>query len=340
MKKLLFLLSVCLMCVCCRSNSPQESNITPQAIIFETDMGNDIDDAMALDILFKNMDQGNINLLAISVHKNNPYSAEYIDIMRHWYGYPSLPIGVNSECVTDMDCVDYCTKVALLKNEQDEPMFKRSENPDYEEAVEMYRRILSSQEDASVVIVTVGFSTTMAQLLQSQPDQYSSLTGKELIAQKVKYFSIMAGEFEIENYREYNVWNDLEAAKYFFAQSPVPMVIVPWTLGDQIQYPGSSIANDFAWSSNPMVEGYKAYLEMPYDRPTWDVISAFYACHPDFEGFTLSDKGEVSVIGEGITEWRDDKNGRYRILIPNEEQRSQILNYFLQTLTTKPKHMQ
>ena len=253
MKHLLLLLTACLLCAC---GTTQQAEPTPQAIIFETDMGNDIDDAMALDILFKNMDQGNINLLAVSVHKNNPYSAEYIDIMRHWYGYPTLPIGVNTACVTDMDCVDYCTKVALLKNEQGEPMFKRTENPQYEEEVEMYRRILSGQPDNSVVIVTVGFSTTMAQLLQSQPDKYSTLTGEELVANKVKYFSIMAGEIGQENFREYNEWNDLEASKYFFDHSPRPMVIVPWTLGDQIQYPGKSIAEDFAWSDNPMVEGY------------------------------------------------------------------------------------
>jgi inosine-uridine nucleoside N-ribohydrolase len=239
-----------------------------------------------------------------------------------------------------MDCVDYCTKVALLKNEDGSPMFKRSENPSYEEAVEMYRRILSEQADGSVVIVTVGFSTTMAQLLQSQPDKYSSLSGEELVAKKVKYFSIMAGEFVQKDFREYNIWNDLEASKYFFDHSPRPMVIVPWTLGDQIQYPGKSIAEDFTWSDNPMVEGYKAYLEMPYDRQTWDVISAFYACHPDFEGFSLSGKGEVKVVGEGVTEWRDDPNGRFQILVPSEAQRQQILDYFLKTLTTKPKHMQ
>ena len=81
MKKLLLLIALC--CVC---GAVTAQNAKPQAVIFETDMGNDIDDAMALDLLFKNMDQGNINLLGVSVHKNNPYSAEYIDIMRHWYG--------------------------------------------------------------------------------------------------------------------------------------------------------------------------------------------------------------------------------------------------------------
>lgn len=309
----------------------------PQSIIFETDMGNDIDDAMALDLLFKNMDQGNINLLGVSVHKNNPHSAEYIDIMRHWYGYKSLPIGVNTACVTDMDCVDYCTRVCQLTDEKGRPLFKRSKNPKYEEAVEMYRRLLSQQPDKSVVIVTVGFSTTMSQLLKSGPDKYSQLTGAELVARKVEYFSVMAGEFVVPNYREYNVWNDLEAAKHFFDSTPVPMVIVPWTLGEQIKYPGSSIANDFTWADNPMVEGYKAYLEMPYDRQTWDVISALYACHPTSDMFTLGERGEVKVVGEGVTEFTPKADGRYRILLPTEKQRQQILDYFVKTLTTRPK---
>lgn len=309
----------------------------PQSIIFETDMGNDIDDAMALDLLFKNMDQGNINLLGVSVHKNNPHSAEYIDIMRHWYGYKSLPIGVNTACVTDMDCVDYCTRVCQLTDEKGRPLFKRSKNPKYEEAVEMYRRLLSQQPDKSVVIVTVGFSTTMSQLLKSGPDKYSQLTGAELVARKVEYFSVMAGEFVVPNYREYNVWNDLEAAKHFFDSTPVPMVIVPWTLGEQIKYPGSSIANDFTWADNPMVEGYKAYLEMPYDRQTWDVISALYACHPTSDMFTLGERGEVKVVGEGVTEFTPKADGRYRILLPTEKQRQQILDYFIKTITTRPK---
>lgn len=334
MKRLLLLLLLCAMSALVVAQTPHK----PQSIIFETDMGNDIDDAMALDLLFKNMDQGTINLLAVSVHKNNPYSAEYIDIMRHWYGYPKLPIGVNTACVTDMDCVDYCTVAATLTNEKGKPLFHRSKRPKYEEAVDMYRRILARQPDKSVVIVTVGFSTTMAELLQSAPDRYSPLSGRELVEQKVEYFSIMAGEFVKENYREYNIWNDLEAAKYFFDESPIPMVIVPWTLGDQIQYPGRSIEQDFSWASaNPMVEGYKAYLKMPYDRPTWDVISALYACHPDSDMFTLSEPGEVKVVGEGVTEFSPKADGRYRILTPTAEQREKILSYFIETLPTKPK---
>ena len=59
MKQLFLLLTACLLCAC---GTTPEAEHAPQTIIFETDMGNDIDDAMALDLLFKNMDQGNIKI--------------------------------------------------------------------------------------------------------------------------------------------------------------------------------------------------------------------------------------------------------------------------------------
>ena len=263
MKRLFILL--CLAFVCGTMVAVAASDGKPTPVIFETDMGNDIDDAMALDLLFKNMDAGNIRLLGVGVHKNNPHSKEYIDIMRCWYGYKKMPIGVNSACVTDMECVDYCTKTCQMTDAEGEPLFARSKKENYEEAVAMYRRLLAKEADNSVVIVTVGFSTTIAQLLESAPDKYSKLSGRELVAKKVKYFSVMAGEFTIPEFAEYNVWNDLEAARTFFETSPVPMVFTPWQLGEQVHYPGSSIEQDFAWGEpHPMVEAYKHYLQMPF----------------------------------------------------------------------------
>ena len=82
---------------------------------------------------------------------------------------------------------------SLLHDGNGKPLFARSRRPNYEEAVAMYRRLLSKQEDGSVVIVSVGFSTTVAALLKSGPDRYSPLTGRELVARKVKFFSVMGG---------------------------------------------------------------------------------------------------------------------------------------------------
>ena len=54
------------------------------------------------------------------------------------------------------------------------------------EATDAYRKVLSEAEDHSVVISSIGFVTNLAALLQTNPDQYSSLNGYDLVATKVK----------------------------------------------------------------------------------------------------------------------------------------------------------
>ena len=179
----------------------------------------------------------------------------------------------------------------------------------------MYRRLLSKADDNSVVIVTVGFSTTIAQLLESQPDKYSKLSGRELVAKKVKYFSDMAGEFNIPDFAEYNVFNDVEAARTLFETSPVPIVFTPWLMGELTQYAGKSIEQDFAWAeAHPMVEAYKHYMQMPYNRPTRDAIAAYNACHPDAGCFTISEPGNIKGVGKGGTQFTPAKDGNCRYM--------------------------
>ena len=66
----------------CTSKKQQTAEITPNVpkIILETDIGNDVDDALALDMLYKYLDAGDIDLLGITINKeylvrlsSNPY---------------------------------------------------------------------------------------------------------------------------------------------------------------------------------------------------------------------------------------------------------------------------
>ena len=52
------------------------------------------------------------------------------------------------------------------------------------DAVEVYRKILAEADDKSIVISSIGFINNLANLLQSDPDQYSQLTGVELVDAK------------------------------------------------------------------------------------------------------------------------------------------------------------
>ena len=115
-----------------------------------------------------------------------------------------------------------------MKASDGKPLFKRSRKPgSWEDPVAMYRRLLAAEPDNSVVVVSVGFSGNLAALLASDGDDVSPLTGRELVARKVKYFSVMAGSFGVKKRAEYNVINDIPAARKFFAECPSPIVLTP-----------------------------------------------------------------------------------------------------------------
>jgi len=66
---------------------------TPAGIIFDTDMGNDVDDALALAMLHAFRDRHEINLLAVTITKDNKWAAPYVDVVNNFYGHPEIPIG-------------------------------------------------------------------------------------------------------------------------------------------------------------------------------------------------------------------------------------------------------
>jgi inosine-uridine nucleoside N-ribohydrolase len=301
------------------------------AVIFETDMGNDIDDALALDILYKAMDDGLINLLAVSCHKESPTACDYVHMMNKWYGYPDVVIARGAKCITVDTHNDYTKVVNSAPKSMTKGKFE------IEDAVKMYRRMLSAQPDQSVIIISVGFSTTLAALLDTMGDEYSPLTGKELVAAKVKLTSIMAGGFRKRRSPGFNVRHDIPAARKVFAEWPTPIAISPAELGSSVKYPASSILNDFGWAKyHPMVEAYKIYKEMPYDRAMWDPTSVLYALHPTTDMFTRSEEGQITVDSRGMTSFLPKAGGRDRILYVDPQQAARMKKYFVEIITRRP----
>src|SRR5580704_13676078 len=67
---------------------------TPLDVIFDTDMGNDVDDALALAMLHAFASRGEVKLLAVTVSKDNPWAAEYVRMVNEYYGRGSIPVGI------------------------------------------------------------------------------------------------------------------------------------------------------------------------------------------------------------------------------------------------------
>lgn len=311
----------------------------PVGIIIETDMGNDIDDALAMDLAYKAMDEGKINILAIGVHKLSPTAADYIDVLNNWYGYGSIPVGRSQTPVYNQHQRDYTIPVCAMRDSKGKALWKRSKNGgDFEDPVALYRRVLAAQPDTSVVFVSLGFGTELAKLLESGPDTFSPLSGKDLVKQKVKYLSIMAGSYGFKQRAEYNVVNDIPAMQVVFEQWPTPIVQNPFEIGPKVKFHGDKLDELFHWTNvHPVIDGYRNYMKMPYDRPTWDLLSIIYVTNPEY--FIKSQPGIVEVDSKGYTIFTPDKNGNVVWLTSSDSQLRELDKYIMDTISRKPKKL-
>ena len=188
----------------CRSGGLRDSR-QAVPIIFDTDIGTDVDDAGALAILHVLADRGEAEILAAMSANQNRWCAPAIDVINTYYGRQDLSIGCSR---TGPDPEEwYHDSVGDYPHDL-------TTSDDAPDAVALYRRILAAQPDQSVVIVVVGWLTNMADLLNSEPDRYSPLTGSQLVKAKVKELVAMGGRWPNSPKKEgeYNFHMDPAAA--------------------------------------------------------------------------------------------------------------------------------
>ena len=309
----------------------------PVRLIFDTDMGNDIDDALALGVIHALESRGECELLAVTITKDNAYSAPFVDAVNHFYGRGEIPIGVVRDGETKGDS-RYLTDT-LNAEWDDQPLFPRSlaSGADAPEATALLREVLAGQSDGSVVFIVVGFSTNIARLLASGADDASPLTGVELVAKKCRLLSIMAGMFSDDRHKEYNVFVDLASARKVYADWPTEIVASGYEIGRAIKYPAVSIERDFNYvDAHPLSHSYRLYREFPYDRETWDLTSVLYAVRPDRDYFGQSEPGTITVDDESVTQFEPDASASHHYLTATAQQRARVLEALIQLASQPP----
>ncbi len=309
---------------------------TPTGIIFDTDMGNDVDDALALAMLHAFQDRHEVKLLAVTITKDNKFAAPYVDLVNTFYGRPEIPIGMVRNGKTPES-----SPMVQIPAERRRPdgsfvyphrILDGAQAPD---AVSLLRQTLAKQTDASVVIVQVGFSTNLARLLETKSDAASPDDGSALVRKKVRLLSVMAGNFA-NGQSEFNLAKDVPAAVKLFHDWPTPIVVSGFEVGMALPFPAASIEHDFAYvQDHPVADAYRAYMKMPYDRPTWDLTAVLYAVRPDDKYFSLSPPGTITVLPDGSSHFEPSAGGNHRYLILTDEQRSRTLEALI-LLSSQP----
>jgi purine nucleosidase len=312
--------------------APPQSNL-PQStpVIFDTDMGNDVDDALALAILHALESRGECRLIGVTITKDNAWAAPYVDAVNTFYGRADIPVGMVKGGVTPENS-PMIQAPAQRRRADGSLVYPRrlAGGAEAPEAVALIRRLLHDAKDGSVVIVQVGFSTNLARLMDDPADL-------ELVRRKVKLLSIMGGNF-VQQKPEFNIEKDTASARKLFERWPGEIVVSGFEIGEALLFPAAAIEKNFGWTADhPVAEAYRNYKKMPYDRQTWDLTAAMYGVRPDAGYFGLSPRGRITSDDKGLTRFQNDPAGRHRYLVLDAAQRARILESMI-LLASQPKN--
>ena len=277
----------------CRSGGPAAYE-KPVPIIFDTDIGTDVDDAGALAILHVLADKGEAEILATVSANQNRWCAPAIDVINTYYGRPDIPIGCSKTGPNPEEW--YHDSVGDYPHDL-------TTSDDAPDAVSLYRKILTAQPDRSVTIVVVGWLTNMADLLDSKPDQYSPLAGRQLVKAKVKELVSMGGRWpnSRKDEGEYNFRMDGAAAHKVISDWPGKITFTG--LGIDVMTGARLVAE--GPEDNPVAAFYRNFFEghKVSERSSWDLIAVLYAVRGLSDYFTAVSEGKCVGKEDGSNQW-------------------------------------
>lgn len=297
----------------------------PVKIIFDTDIGGDCDDAGTLAMLHRLCDKGEAELLAVTHCDASPYVAGCIDAINRFYGR-EVPIGINySHPVSGRGTYAGALCDACPNNYPASAYGTQDAAPD---TLTLLRQTLVNAEDGSVTLVATGPLFSLARLVTSQGDEISPLTGKELIAKKIKRTLIMGGRFfeswPMTIYPDGNPngtpvtweWNikgaPLQDVQAVCDQWPGELVFSSYEIGSYI-WTMRNFA-DRARVGDPVALAYEVHSH-GIGRCSWDHTAMLDAIRPGVY-WSYHTFGKISVDEEYVTHWYPQEGGKHTYLLP------------------------
>ncbi|MCQ2960017.1 MAG: nucleoside hydrolase [Bacteroidales bacterium] len=298
------------------------------SLIIDTDLGSSTDDVACICMAYKYMQQKKVNLLGIIVDRMGEQNAEFADVLNTYYGFPQIPIGLCRKGIENPQIFTDYSFLANAKDEDGRPLFQRTKTNscDFLDDFKTYRKILAEQPEKSVTILSIGFLTSLANLLDSKPDEFSQLTGIELMRQKVERIIIMGGKFdEIDKSGEYNIQLSADFAKKFYKTVPkeIPVIYSPESVGNQIYWTKEQVLQDMSWIyKHPLKEIYLQCEEDPFQR-MWDPLTIMTVVEGD-SLFSWSENGNITLQEDLTLEFIPNPVGNSKYQKPGTTEQNTI----------------
>jgi inosine-uridine nucleoside N-ribohydrolase len=267
------------------------------AILFDTDMGNDIDDALTLLVAIRAEDAGKARLLAVLSSNPSEWSVPGTQAILAYCGMKERPVGASTEKI-GLGLEAYTRTIAEASG------YKPQTATD---AVKLMRMALAARPEKSVRIVATGFSTNLAGLLASKPnyqEDHLPLSGLDLVKSKVEFLSIMAGNYEDPEMGEFNVAQNVPAFRRVIEEWPTPIYLSGFEIGSQVFSRWDYLQKSLL-PANLVRKAYETYFtqskEEKWDRPSWDQTAMLQAIEPEAGHFDLSEPVSIEVTDKGQT---------------------------------------
>ncbi len=313
-------------------------------ILLDTDMGSDCDDVGALAMLNEYANQGKIELLGVIYSSGAiPYGTGIIEAINKYYSNDNIPIGANYD-KTVGDTVD---KMQAEKLSKDTAAYKNRliKNTDAMEQTKLTRIILSKEPDNSVVYVTIGHTRGLYDLLVSEPDSISKLSGVDLVKRKIKKW-VALGALNALNSEGYYVkdWNfffngTVKYTKYLVDNFPKPVYFID--AGTNIMT-GKSLVN--TPNGNIVRIAYRDWLwnvekkTLNDQRPSWDLMAIYFAVENPKKYFNVIDNGHLDFDIEKGCHWiTTDSVSNHHYVIQKQGYENEISDYLNEMICKSKK---
>ena len=269
----------------------QHGRKEPVNLIVGTDWGADVDDVAAMRVFCYGHRAGLCRLLGIGLDTRYDHAAASLHAFL-CAERVNCPIGIDPK--GPLGTGRY--QAELARNA--DPYLLNQHCPD---AVRLYRQILA-QAPAPVEICEIGFPTIPADLILSEPDELSPLSGKELVLQKVKKLWMMAGNFEHpeEGGMEFNLSENeraKQAGNLLCEHWPTPITFLGFEVGRSVitGIPLLASYREGKRSDDMVARAFHSYGALD-GRCSWDPMLALLALYGEEEsaGYTTV-SGKVTV---------------------------------------------
>lgn len=272
------------------TDAPQAHGEVPR-VIFDSDMSSDWDDAGDIGVLHGFATLGEIEIIGMMASSQNGATPLCMDAINTWYGHPDIPIGRRPDVQGNGG---YPAQIAT-----EYPHGPETTATDFPLATSLYRQLLAGSPDRSVVIVTAGYVNNVQALLQSGPDEYSALSGVDLVRQKVKLFACVGGQYPSGD--EFNFRVEPAAASYVVNNYPSAVTYTGFELGNQIRTAGRL---PDAEADSPIRRIY-VDIEDNYPYPSWTQIGMYQAFRSGDGLFGVFDTGRNNADSSAHNYWTE-----------------------------------